>query len=269
MVIGTTAIKQEAAAELRPPRPPWRALRTPTGPHGYISVYLSDAIARYPIRAVTKARDNKSDPNIETGTYGVFSTCQVKMRKSIVTKGVPYVFFVTTHGSKSRALAGYYRVAWYAPGPEQDFALAARTWRFVEPIPATSLQSPLLQAVELRRGYMGLDEAQATQLREVVDGRPDLTARYVMEVERLEALSARHTGYRYPTWRRERGWSWADAATYLAEPAVPSSGPVANRAPGGVWVCSVCTERSTSEARLKCCPECGALAALRPLTQEA
>ena len=264
----TTETRSGAAARWRPPALPWRILRAPTGPHGYISVYLSDALARYPIRAVTKARDNKSDPNLETGTYGLFSTCQIKMRKSIVVKGVPYVFFVTSHGSQGRALTGYYHVGWYAPGPDQDFALAARTCRFVEPIPAVDLPGSLRQAVELRRGYRGLDLEQAVQLRNAVDGRLDMTTRYVAEIRRLESLSTRYTGYSYPTWQRDHGWSWADAATYLAEPAVRASEPVANKAPGGIWVCTVCAERSVSEARLKRCPNCGALSALRPLAEE-
>jgi hypothetical protein len=248
-----------------PPGAPWEELRVGGGPHGYSSVYLSDALARYPVRAVTKPHDNKSDPNIETGTYGLFSTCQVKMRASIARKGVPYIFFVTTHGSRPRSLAGYYHVGWVAPGPDQDFALAAREFRFTDPIPATKLTGDARRAVEVRRGYTGVDEVTALELRAAVDQLPDRTDSYRAEVHRLEALSLRATGYRYPTWQRATGWSWADAPIYLAQPAVESSGAVPNRAPDNAWHCQACSRSSFSVARLKRCPHCGALGALQPL----
>jgi hypothetical protein len=249
---------------MQPPHAPWCPLHAGTGPHGYVSVYLSDELARYPVRAVTKPRDNKSDPNLETGTYGVFSTCQIMMRKSIATKGVPYVFFVTTHRPKTRVLAGYYRVGWHAPGPDGDHVLAASTWRFVEPIPALSLPTDLRVAVEVRRGYRGLDQRQAERLRAIVDAKPDWTDRYVEDIRRLETLSARHTGYCYPTWKRAQGWSWSDVPTYMAKSA-RSPVRVGNKAPGDQWVCAACKAVSVSGARLKRCPECQALFTLRPL----
>ncbi len=248
---------------LRPPLSPWRPLPARTGPYGYVSTYLSDSLGRYPVRAVTKPRDNKSDPNIETGTYGMFSTCQIRMRKSIVQKGVPLIFFVSTHRG-GRILSGYYEVAWYTPGPDQDYALAAKTWRFVAPIIAETIIGSSQQAVKVRRGYMGLDEQQARQLRRLIDESLDLTATYTREIARLEQLSARHTGYCYPTWGRTDGWSWEDAATYLVAPPTQSSRPVLNKAPGDLWVCNVCSRRSISIARLKRCPHCGAVLTLRP-----
>lgn len=231
-------------------------------------MYLSDPIARYPVRAVTKPRDNKSDPNLETGTYGVFSTCQIKMRKSVATKGVPYVFFVTTHRAGERVLAGYYRVGWYAPGPDSDYVLAASSWRFVEPVAASSLRGALREAVLVRRGYVGLEPEQADQMRKLLDGRDDWTGRYVEEIHRLESLSVRYTGYSYPTWMRASGWGWSDVATYLAHPAPADAGSPPNTAPGGRWVCSACGARSISEARLKRCGVCGALSTLRPENEE-
>lgn len=255
--------------DLRPPHELWRPLPNAAGDTvGYVSVYLSDPLARYPVRAVTRPRDNKSDPNLETGTYGLFSTCQVRMRKSIVTKGVRYAFFVTTHGRRARALTGYYDIAWFTPGPDLDFALAARAWRFVVPIPATTLPGHLRKVVELRRGYVGLSVEVADELRQRIESATDITARYVTEIRRLEALSARHTGYRYPTWRREGGWDWTDAPTYLAEPALPATGPVSNRAPDDRWICGVCTQPTINAARLKRCPQCGALGSLRPSQKE-
>lgn len=232
-----------------------------------MSVYLSDSLARYPVRAVTKPRDNKSDPNLETGTYGVFSTCQIKMRKSIATKGVRYVFFVTTHRPGERVLTGYYRVGSYAPGPDGDYVLAATAWRFVAPISTRTLPADLRRAADVKRGYTGLDEHQVQRMVEIIDERPDLTDRYVAEIKRLETLNRRHTGYRYPSWQRTAGWSWADVATYIDHPAKPTA-PIANSAPGGRWICTGCKALSISEARLKRCPGCGAISTLQPAGKE-
>jgi hypothetical protein len=254
---------------MRPPRPPWRSLPKSSGPDGYVSVYLSDPLARYPVRAVTKPRDNKSDPNLETGTYGVFSTCQIKMRTSIATKGVRYIFFVTTHRPGKRVLTGYYRIGWYAPGPDHDYVLAASSWRFVEPIAVSSLTGSLRDAVLVRRGYEGLDREQAEHLRGLLDARADRTADYVQEIRRLEALSVRYTGYSYPSWTRSTGWSWSDVPTYLAATPPTEGGPQSNTAPGGRWICSACEARSISKARLKRCGSCGAIATLRPDTGNA
>jgi hypothetical protein len=253
--------------EFIPPEPPWLELRELNGPMAYVSVYLSDELARYPVRAVTKPRDNKSDPNLETGTYGLFSTCQIKMRKSIVTKGVRYILFVTTYRGH-RSLAGYYRIRWFAPGPDQDYALAADSWRFVEPIKIDSLPAGMKATLNVRRGYKGLDKSEARRCLALVDSRPDWTNRYVGEIDRLEVLSARYTGFRYPTWQRKESWGWADARTYLADTSAALSEAVPNTSPTDSWICSACTRHSTNKARLKRCPECGALATLRPVTLE-
>ena len=81
--------------EARPPGPPWRPLDPAAPATGYASYYLSDELARWPVRAITRIKDNKSDPNLETGTYGLFSTCQREMRSGIVHDPPRYIFFVT------------------------------------------------------------------------------------------------------------------------------------------------------------------------------
>lgn len=70
---------------------------------GYLSVYLSEPLARYPIRHVTRPADNKNDPNIETGTFGLFSTCEQQMRAKIVREGRSYLFFATKYREKGRS----------------------------------------------------------------------------------------------------------------------------------------------------------------------
>src|SRR5260370_12125081 len=128
------------------PRPPpvgrWTKLDDANGA-GYLSVYLSEPLARYPVRHITRPADNKSDPNIETATFGLFSTCEQQMRAKIVREGRPYLFFAAKHGEKRRALTGYYRIAWYAESPggvaNGDYALAASDSKFID---TTPLHSP-------------------------------------------------------------------------------------------------------------------------------
>lgn len=129
-----------------PPAGVWTPLGDASGGAGYLSVYLSEPVARYPIRYVTKKADNKSDPNIETGTYGLFSTCERPMRRKIAREGRRYLFFVTSHARRSRALTGYYELAWFTESTggaaNGDFALAATAMRFIEPLPLDELPQP-------------------------------------------------------------------------------------------------------------------------------
>lgn len=229
---------------------------------GYASIYLSDDLARLPVRAVTRPRDNKSDPNLETGTYGLFSTCQIRMRKSIVEKCVGHIFFLTTHRG-SRKLCGYYDVGWFAPGPDDDYALAAGRWRFVAPIPVADLPEPLFGLLSFPRNYRGLGQDAVDRLTRLLDDSADRTAAYVDEIRRLEALSLQHTGFRYPTWKRAAGWSWDDAGTYLRD-GHRSDRRVRNSAPDDEWVCRACGYAHHSKARLKLCPDCNELATFDP-----
>ena len=57
-------------------------------------MYLPDDLSRLPVRHITRPHDNKSDPNIETGTYGLFSTCEHQMRSGIVNRGAQYIVFM-------------------------------------------------------------------------------------------------------------------------------------------------------------------------------
>ena len=72
----------------------------------YVSVYLSSEVGRVPVRDVLRLGDNKSDPNLETQTYGLFSTCEPTMRKSIAARGITEIFFVTSVEPIGRALVG-------------------------------------------------------------------------------------------------------------------------------------------------------------------
>ena len=241
-----------------PPEPPWKPLDGESLGKGYLSVYYSDPLARYPVRHITKVGDNKSDPNIETATYGLFSTCEKGLRGSVVKNKRPWVFFVTNLKGVGRALTGLYEVGWYSPGPlgARDFALAASRMRFVDPIPLTEIPGPLGEKVKIRfRLYMGVDEEEAAALRALVEERPDRTDAYLHEVRRMESYSRRITGFSYPTWEREGSFSAADAAIYLA-PRNDSDEEVGNTSPTDRWKCSECEHELVNLSRQKLCPSC-------------
>jgi len=79
---------------IRPPNPPWKALQ-PADAGAYLSFYYSDSNSKIPVSDITRFGDSKSDPNIETMTYGLFSTCEEDMRRCVVKKGVEYIFYCT------------------------------------------------------------------------------------------------------------------------------------------------------------------------------
>ena len=102
-------------------------------------MYYSEPLARWPVREITRPGDNKSDPNIETGTYGLFSTCEPGMRNRIVHDGAATIFFLTTRKrGEGRVLSGYYHVGWYTEEPKVP-STATMRWlplRCVSSIPS-------------------------------------------------------------------------------------------------------------------------------------
>src|SRR5690349_12165 len=125
-----------ASRDWAPPAQPWSLIKD--NGTGYLSIYLNEPLARWPIREITRPGDNKSDPNIETGTYGLFSTCEPHMRRRIVLDGAATVFFMTSRRGRGRLLTGYYHMKWFSEGgrgaENKDYALAADQVRFVDPI---------------------------------------------------------------------------------------------------------------------------------------
>lgn len=252
--------------DVRPPNPPWQPLADKGG--GYLSVYLNDPLARWPVREITKPADNKSDPNIETGSYGLFSTCEPSMRKAIVARGASSIFFMTTREGV-RWLTGYYHIGWYAPGvrgaSRGDYALAADVTRFVDPIDPGTLSQPAKAALLVKfRTQKPIEAPIVNQLRSEIDGRDSRTGEYIGEVARLEQFSREHSEFAYPSWGREVGFAWSDAATYLplddATPAVDAP----NSSPTGRWRCGSCDRIVENKALLKRCPACGVTGTLAP-----
>ena len=172
----------EHSASVEPPAAPWSPLRLASPATGYLSVYYADDLGRLPVRHITRPRDNKSDPNIETGTYGLFSTCERQMRSGIVDTGAQYIFFVCRWGGR-RVVSGYYRLAWKAPGTlhsatTKDFALAADAVQFVDPpIPIADLPEPLASVAGTRfRLSKRIGSAPTEALVSILNGAPSALA---------------------------------------------------------------------------------------------
>ncbi|GAB2597041.1 hypothetical protein [Kribbella endophytica] len=250
----------------KPPNAPWKEFTDASGGAGALSIYLSDPLARYPVRYVTKRGDNKSDPNLETGTYGLFSTCEFDLRGKAVREGRPYIFFVTKHGNRARALTGYYEIGWFAESTAgaaaRDYALAAKTLRFIDPIPLTSLPSALRKICEpFFRLTRPVKPTVVADLRTLIDSKDDRTEDYIGEVHRLESLSFSRSEYTYPTWGKKDSFEWEHAASYLGKLGTVHKG----KSPSGLWYCTACKFRDIrSLAPLKQCPLCKKMGTLQP-----
>lgn len=252
----------------RPPNSPWVPLSAMDPPTGCVSYYYSDALGRVPVREVTRPGDNKSDPNLETMTFGLFSTCERQMRASVVNNGIPYIFFITRR-DEERVLTGYYKIGWYSDSVLSprgaDYALAATEARFIEePIPISRIRGRLGEHLRTRfRAFLRLDERETQRLLELINVREDATDLYLAEIDRLERFNEFHTGYR--CWGRNEPFTWDDAATFLA---VSTGGitmrNVSNTAPGGVWRCQACDKVIENKSLLKICPACGKAGTLVP-----
>jgi len=262
----------ESPATGRPPNAPWRELMWADPVIGYVSIFLADDLSPLPVRGVTRLRNNKSDPNLETGTYGLFSTCSEQMRRGVVKNRARYVFFVCNRGD-GRELVGYYQVRWYAPDPgakrAHDYCLAADEQQFIFPgIPVQGLpaQSRTIMASRFRMTRK-LDATLCQSLIQAIKRRPDQTTSYLSEIDRLERFQMSRTGFRYVGWRQKEPFSWELAAKYLLKPRTGSTaGSIKNQSPTDRWLCQACQRESRNKALLKRCPWCGEIGTLIAVT---
>lgn len=265
--------KGGARRDWRPPNSPWVALKTQDPPTGAVSFYYSDPLARVPIREVTRPGDNKSDPNLETKTFGLFSTCERQMRASVVNNGIPYVFFITRRGGE-RVLTGYYKLGWYSDSVLSprgaDFALAASEVRFIEaPIPLSRLRGGLGEHLRSRfRTFLRVDEKETERLIRLIDQQDDATDLYLSEIDRIERFNEFHTGHR--CWGRKRPFSWEDAQAFLSSGgAGVAAKKVLNASPSGLWRCESCGAVHENKSLLKLCQACGKPGTLVPEVESA
>jgi len=214
--------------DVRPPKAPWLPIEPEDKSGGALSFYYSDTNSNLPVREVTRTDDNKSDPNLETMTYGLFSTCERGMRKGIVTRGIQYLFFCTNRGG-IRVLTGYYKIGWYFKGPPvpgysatgrvlDDYALAASEGKFVTSgFPLRDL-TDYLKGVRIDnrfRDFKYINQQTAELLASLIDEAGDETQVYLEEIKRLEKLNYANHGFVYKNWERKKGFGWDMAPSYM------------------------------------------------------
>jgi hypothetical protein len=256
-----------------PPGRPWRELAIPAEPAGYLSIYYSDDLSGLPVREVTRPGDNKSDPNVETQTYGMFSTCGRSLRAGIVERGHRYLFFATNRGGQ-RVLSGYYDLRWYAESSskaERDYCLAARAARFVlKPIPLATVDRRCgTTTANPFRSFRRLKSDECLAVKALIDEMPDATGEYVKEIRRLERFNRFHGGYRYIGWKQDEEFSWGMAGKYLQKASTGAKKEkTVNSSPSDLWRCGACESVSANKSLLRACPDCGALATLEPIAEQ-
>ncbi len=209
---------------IQPPNAPWKPL-TPISRGGVLSFYYSDSNSKIPVRDISRYGDSKSDPNIETKTYGLFSTCEPDMREGVVGKGIEHVFFCTNRANV-RVLTGYYHIRWYHKGPPikykrdwDDYWLAADNVRFVNPGFRLNVLTGYLWGVRLDgrfRRFLYIHDEKATQrLLLLLKETPDATRYYLREIKRLQSENLRKHRSTYPNWKKKEGFNWKWARKYL------------------------------------------------------
>ena len=193
----------------------WKKIKKSEKITGHIATYYSNDKAKLPVRDVKKLWDSKADPNIETGTYGVFTTCMPASRKNMVQRGDSYIFFFTNWKGK-RYLTGYYELDKFIDtgitptgnGKEYkypDYGLTAKKTHFVKkPIPFTgelwSVIEPDKCSNEKIEGYgprnfKAIDEKLTKKLKTILDLQPDATKEYVKEIKKLEKDNVDRYGF--------------------------------------------------------------------------
>lgn len=258
-----------------PPAAPWKDIVRKLNAPGALSYYYNDELARLPVRAVTKPQDNKADPNLETLSYGIFSTCQKGLRSAFVKQGRQHLFFITTLRGV-RVLSGYYSVKWFAPisaaGPG-DFALAADEAHFLErPLSLQEIDAACGTRLNRKFRLNLLVEAEDCQrILSLMRQQPDARALYLQEIDRLERFNKSRGGFRYVGRQLNEPFSWNEAGPYLMQQAVScedSDGvkPIKNSSLSGWWNCDACGEDVLNKALLRACPACHAVGSLRART---
>ena len=211
------AKSSSSVRDVRPPNPPWQFL--PKNPANYatLTFYFSDSKSEIvPVRDISCRGDPKPDPNFETQTYGLFSGCSKDERKSIAEKGLKVQFFCTSRGNNIRVLTGYYLPSWYCSMGMDDYAIAAKSARFVSPGFVLSDLVEFLNGYRIDkffRRWKYIPEKVANRLLVLLDNTPNAITQYLSEIKVLEQYALKKKGLLYHD--RTTGFNWEEAAKLL------------------------------------------------------
>ena len=203
----------------------------------HIAYYYSDQKSELPVRGVRKYRDNKADPNIETRTYGLFSTCMPPARRNMVKNKNQYIFFFTKRGIK-RMFTGYYELDGFLntgikPRNKRkeykfkDYALRAKKTHFIKD--GILLTGKLWSEISVNnvksnsiagygpRDYKSIGSSLALELKKALDKHKDITDAYVKEIHKLEQENLKNSNneFRYPSWTRKEGFTKNDIRRFI------------------------------------------------------
>jgi hypothetical protein len=213
----------------------WKVIENNPKTTGHIAYYYSDSKADLPVRGIRKKWDSKADPNIETKTYGLFSTCMPPARKNMVTNRDSYIFFFTKWRGQ-RMFTGYYELGYFvdtgiiptANGKARkfpDYALLAKRTHFVRNgIPLTGDRWSIITEDSFNDGvidgygprdFKQIDSKLTNLLKSKLDEQKDITGEYVKEIYRLENENLQKYGYKYPSWKRREGFTKDDFKEFI------------------------------------------------------
>lgn len=263
-----------------PPNYPWLELHPNPAASSYLCFYYTTRFSSYPIRDVNRivpagqgkfVADCKVDPNWETATFGLFSTCQASIRCGAVNRHAPYLFFFGDHATESggRGVTGYYRLRWYAHGGtyKGDFCLAADKTHFVQRAIAFSdvndeIGTHLSNRVPRLAKTLSPNEAHG--LVAMLETQPDATNAYVAEVRRLEEINARNSGgLRYVNFSRRESYTWNSVSSIRSLGVASDQNRQKNSGPSNTLYCVSCQATVPSKSLLKLCPVCQGHGTLR------
>ncbi|MBN1757562.1 MAG: hypothetical protein JW863_04555 [Chitinispirillaceae bacterium] len=178
-----------------------------------IVFYATDPVSELPIREIPEELPTEllPEPNYETGTYGFYGCGKGKIRAAFVKSKIRNLLFVTKYaGTNAEYKDRYFITGWYRIFKTADvkkihirytseyscldedvcLALRADTVRFVSIADAFEVTPELLKSWNYnarltKQTRIILDEEQTTAVLEHLQAKPDITADYITETERL------------------------------------------------------------------------------------
>jgi len=181
---------------------------------GMIVYYGGDPISELPIREVPMKypSDIQPEPNYETGTFGFLGCARTKIRSTFVKSKIKYLLFVTKYVGTNEAFKekymvnGYYRVNKIADVKRRHIRYCAE-YSCLEEKVCYALRADEVRLVSAEDAYLVtpqqfkewgfsgrltrqsrilLNEEQTAKLVSFLQGKTDITAKYIEETARLQ-----------------------------------------------------------------------------------
>ena len=181
---------------------------------GMIVYYGGDPISELPIREVPERYPSEiqPEPNYETGTFGFLGCARTKIRSTFVKSKIKYLLFVTKYVGTNEAfkekymVTGYYRINKIADVKRRHIRYCAE-YSCLEEKVCYALRADEVRLVSAEDAYLVspqqfkdwgfsgrltrqsrilLNEEQTATLLKFLQGKPDITSKYIEETARLQ-----------------------------------------------------------------------------------